>query len=619
MRMSSRHTLGLLTASVLLLGSPGAPVVAADDPEAAVAALFEAVAARSLADLDGLVCEGQQDAVRDAFGDAALGIDLMAQTFDSMAVSIDETAVVLLHADDTTASARVTGTLGIDVDDEQLREFVREIIEAGAGPDDPPISADDIGQMVPLAADALGLHQPIDTEVSLVLEGDGWVVCGGFDSGVQGNDGRNGADPIVSSDGLCALATPTELSQLSSLEYDSSTGYNEFCTYSQSDWDGYHASTIGIIFDSTLDEWRDAFVPDGELEIAGTAAFSSGSDVFAQAGADVLQVQVSLPEMAPGDVDAATQAVRISELFLPRVGDFVINAAEPQPTAEPALGPTLCEGMSLLDLNLTSGRAFDDAEGDAWFCVWSSADAEIGLDTVVATVSDLTLDEFRELLGDTIEVEIEGQPALTTPGQVVVELADGRTLDVSVSYGEGTAPGMPADLLATAMAARLLGGVPAEPTASVTPALGEGLLAGQDRVDDLCTVVSHEELAAISGVPFEDPGFGADYCEYYGGNADSGWHYALTSLEHRSISLWMEDFPEGVSIEIDGQPALLVEDALPDLDASAVAIVLVPGFEELTFAAGVGIDTSTGTQVDVAAVATIMAEQGLGRLVGSGD
>ena len=90
MRMSSRRTLGLLTASVLLLGSPGAPVVAADDPEAAVGALFEAVAARSLADLDGLVCEGQQDAVRDAFGDAALGIDLMAQTFDSMAVSIDE-------------------------------------------------------------------------------------------------------------------------------------------------------------------------------------------------------------------------------------------------------------------------------------------------------------------------------------------------------------------------------------------------------------------------------------------------------------------------------------------------------------------------------------------------
>ena len=153
------------------------------------------------------------------------------------------------------------------------------------------------------------------------------------------------------------------------------------------------------------------------------------------------------------------------------------------------------------------------------------------------------------------------------------------------------------------MAEWLLHEVPAEPTPPAAPTAGEGLLSGRDRVDDLCAAVPYQVLAVISGVPFEDPGIGTDFCEYYGGNPESGWHYALTSLEQRAISLWQRDYPEASSIEIVGQPALLVEGVLADLDSSAVAIVVVPGFDDLTFAAGIGIDTSTGTVVDTATVA----------------
>ena len=56
-----------------------------------------------------------------------------------------------------------------------------------------------------------------------------------------------------------------------------------------------------------------------------------------------------------------------------------------------------------------------------------------------------------------------------------------------------------------------------------------------------------------------------------------------------------------------------------ELDASALVIVLVPGFEELTFAAGLGIDTSTGTEVDTASVAVALAQLGLERLLGTDD
>ncbi len=238
---------------------------------------------------------------------------------------------------------------------------------------------------------------------------------------------------------------------------------------------------------------------------------------------------------------------------------------------------------------------------------------------VVATVSDLTLDDFRGLVGEMGETTIGGQPALSSPTRAVVELPDGRTLDVSVNADASVGSEPSAGQLALGLAEWLLHEVPAEPTAPAAPTAGGGLLSGRDGVDDLCMAVPYQALAAISGVPFEDPGMGTDFCEYYGGNAASGWHYALTSLEQRTIALWQRDYPEARSIEIAGQPALLVEGMLADLDSSAVAIVLVPGFDDLTFAAGIGIDTSTGTVADTAAVAMELAALGLAALVGPQD
>ena len=251
------------------------------------------------------------------------------------------------------ASARVAGTLAIEVDDQLLREFVREIIDASAGPDDPPATDEDLAAMVPLVAEALALERPIDTEVELVVEAGEWVVCGGL--AVGATDDADAAGPVVSSEGLCALATPAELSGLGPLEYDASTGYNEVCTYSWADWNGYHAATVGLIFEATLDEWRQVFPPDDELEVLGVPAFSSGADLFVEAGEDVLQVTVSLPGSAPEGVDAGLQARRIGELLLPRLGGLV--PAQPVRTPETPPRASLCDSLSLLDLNRLAGRA----------------------------------------------------------------------------------------------------------------------------------------------------------------------------------------------------------------------------------------------------------------------
>jgi hypothetical protein len=584
----------------LCLAATGS-VAGAEEPEAAVQALLEAVSARDLGDLDGLVCAEQQGAVRAAFGDAGLGLDVMDESFRSMTVSIQQARVELLDRHSADARARVTGRLVIEVDPQELRALTRELVEAGSGPGDLPVSEAEVDEMLPFMLEALALEQRLDSEISLVLEDDAWVVCGGL--GLQ------------AAAGLCDLATPGELSRLSSLDYVESTGFDELCTYGGSHAQDYHAASVSLIPDTTLDEWREVFPPEADFEVAGVPAFSFGSDLFSEADGGVLQVSVWLPEAAQRDVDAITQALRISELVLPRLEDVLV--AEPGSTS--VSGPSLCDGISLLELNEASGRTFDRAEGDAWFCAWSSSDPATGLDTIVATVSDLALDDFRELFEATSAGEVQGRPALTTSNQAVAELPDGRTLAVSVDLSDTMSAEVPADLLALTLVEWLLSDIPAEPEPTATPRPGEGLLAGRDRVDDLCLALPYEDLARISGVPFEDPGLGTDFCEYYGGDPESGWHFALTSLEQRPITQWLEDYPQATRIEVRGQPAVLVEGALTELDASALVIVLVPGFEELTFAAGVGIDTSTGTEVDTASVAVALAEVGLERLLGAND
>ena len=591
----------LLIGTLVLLVAATGSMAGAEEPDAAVQTLLEAVSSRDLGDLDGLVCAEQQEAVRAAFGDAGLGLDVMDESFESMTVSIQQARVELLDMNDAEASARVTGRLVIEVDPQELRALTRELVEAGSSPGDPPVSEAEVEEMLPFVREALALEQRLDSEVSVVVENGAWVVCGGL--GLQ------------AAAGLCALATPGELSRLSSLDYDASTGFDDFCTYSGSEAEGDHGATVSLMPDTTLDEWRDVFPPEADFEVAGAPAFSFGSDLFSEVDGSVLQVSVWLPEAAPRDVDAITQAMRISELVLPRLEDLLV--AEPGSTS--VSGPSLCDGISLLELNEASGRTFDRAEGDPWFCAWSTSDPATGLDTIVATVSDLALDDFRELFEGTSESEVQGRPALTTSNQAVVELPDGRTLAVSVDFSEASPAEVPADLLALTLTEWLLSEVPDEPQPTATPRAGEGLLAGRDRVDDLCLAVPYEDLARISGVPFEDPGLGTDFCEYYGGDPESGWHFALTSLEQRPITQWLEDYPQAARIEVRGQPAVLVEGALTDLDASSLVIVLVPGFEELTFAAGLGIDTSTGTEVDTASVAVALAQLGLERLLGTTD
>jgi hypothetical protein len=144
--------------------------------------------------------------------------------------------------------------------------------------------------------------------------------------------------------------------------------------------------------------------------------------------------------------------------------------AEPEPG-----GPSLCDALTLDELNTASGRGFDQAEGDAAHCAWTSSDPAAALDAITATVTGLTLDEFREIVGSTEAIDIGGVPAISTPTRAVIELPDDRTLDVSVYYDERVEPTHPADVLALMLVERLAPAVAAE-----APAAGDGVPDSSD-------------------------------------------------------------------------------------------------------------------------------------------
>lgn len=327
-----RHArLPLALTSALLLGSLGAgATTAADEPEAAIRALLDAAASRQLGDLDGLVCSEQQETIRSGLGDAGLGLEGLVQGLGSVRVAFEEVEFETLEADDDRVVGAVTGAIRVDVDEAALRDLVLELLEAGAVAGDPAPTTADVDAALPFVSDMLGLRRQMDELVTVVVEGGEWVVCGGFGIGLPAYDEQDGSAPAVSAEGLCALATPQELSELGPWTYDSSAGFNDSCTYHRSKWAAYHAATVLLLPDTSLDDWREVYQPDGEFEIDGAPAFSSGANLFAAAGEDVLEVIVTPPQRAAGDVKkAVNQARRISGLFLSRLDGLVDHDHEP--------------------------------------------------------------------------------------------------------------------------------------------------------------------------------------------------------------------------------------------------------------------------------------------------
>lgn len=449
-------TLSIVVLSLAILGV-GSTVSAADSPEAAVNELLDAVSTGDLTRAESLVCEAERGAVREMFDiGAQLGLDAGDPSMQALTVAIDDRSTELLEQVDDAATVRVTGTLTVDVDEDQIRELVRTMLESEQGPDDPPISDEDLEFMVPLISSAFSSGQPFDEEVTVVLEGSEWLVCGGLGEAAEDPDEFPAA---VSFEGLCGLVTIDQLSSLGVLEYDSSQGFETTCTYSLSSYESYHSITVSLSEGYGLEDLRQAFGSDEDTSVAGKAAFRSGEQLFVEVDDDVLQVAVYPGEEPLPDFDVLTYASQIAELFIPVLPELQTEEALIVATPAPE-GPSLCESLSLETINALGPAQYDTIEGSEGYCSYSTSSTEGGFAFLSTSLdASLSLEDLRTFLPDGEEIAVAGRPAYAVMGQLFVELDEGvltvAAVSVSADGSEIGDPGAYAISVAEALIAAL--------------------------------------------------------------------------------------------------------------------------------------------------------------------
>lgn len=421
----------IAAASAVLLASLGlsAAVSAADSPESAVNEFLDLAAAGDFSAMESVVCAAGQEAVREAFDiSGQLGLEGDAALTEALTFQVEDRSVEVTSQDGDTATVAVMARLSLDVPEDQVEVIVRAVLEADRGPDDPPVSDDDVDLMLGFMSSAFNQTQTIDEEATVIRENGEWLVCGGLVDEPEEPD--LGFEPTVSSEGMCAIATPDELSALGALRYDSSSGFGEFCSYSSSDFDAYHTASVSLLRDEDIADIAPIFGAEVEMEVAGAPAFATDPEVFGtqlltQVGEDILQVSVFLD---PGvGSDWLGQATLITELLAPRVPGIreAIVGPAPEPTPQPTPQVSLCEALSVDALNAQTGLGFDDAQGDAYYCSYDQIDGEPGWHNVTLSLAELALDDYRLWLPDAEETTVAGQPALVDVGQIIVELPGG--------------------------------------------------------------------------------------------------------------------------------------------------------------------------------------------------
>jgi len=443
---SRTASLAAIMSLALSVAGLSAPVAAADSPEAAVNEFFDLVQSGDFTDLESVVCASDVPTVREAFDiGASLGLegDAAAGVFSR---EVRDRSVDLLDEQGDQARLRVAATVSMQVPDDQVEGLVRAMLSADQGPDDPPPSDDDVQMMVGVMGSALNQTLPLDAEVTAVRESGEWLVCGGL---IEPPDEPDpGFEPSVSTDGACALASPDELTALGPLAYDSSMGFESFCSFSSSDFSNYHQLSIEIGLDRSAENLAGAYGADQVVSVDGYQALASGPDSFArilivQVGPDTVTISVSEPETPPDGFEWLDHATAVAELVIPRLAGLREELAgpTPAPTPEPTPEIPLCgDDLSLEEVNALTGLGFDDRSTDAASCSYTSFDGEPGFHSLVAYVNPGSLDDYRLWLPDVEEGAVSGMPALITENQVIVELpGDAGILDVAVLLDPGDA------------------------------------------------------------------------------------------------------------------------------------------------------------------------------------
>ena len=309
----SRATGLLMAASIALVaGGVTTPVAAADSPEAAVNQLLDAVEGGNYDAIDTLVCEAERSAVR-AMLDPGEAVG-MEGARDLLRFEVQDRAVEVTSEDGAEATVRITGTMSMNVAEGDVEAIALALLEADMG----ELSEEDIDLMLPFMEMALTQSMPMDEELTVIEENGEWLVCGGLGEAPDETD--YGFEASVSSEGICALATPEELSALGPLEYDSSSGFETICTYSTTDYDLYHTASVSLEFEQDAEFVASAYGADQELQVGGARAWAPGPDGFntslvVQAGLDLLIVSVWPGDDSPEGLDWLTQATAVAELL----------------------------------------------------------------------------------------------------------------------------------------------------------------------------------------------------------------------------------------------------------------------------------------------------------------
>ena len=171
--------------------------------------------------------------------------------------------------------------------DDQVEDLVRAMLEAELGPDDPPLSEDDLAFMVPLMGSALNRPSP-----STKRSRSSSRMASGSSAAASARcptEPDYGFEPSVSSEGLCGLATPAELSTLSALQYDSSNGFEAYCAYTTSDFEDYHTTTVNFVPNQDAETNAGYYGADQPLEVGGAPAYATdpasfGTQLITQVG-----------------------------------------------------------------------------------------------------------------------------------------------------------------------------------------------------------------------------------------------------------------------------------------------------------------------------------------------
>lgn len=612
MSLTRPRSIGIVATLVASSLALGAPASAAESPEAAVQAFFDMASSGDFSDIDDVVCAADRGAIREAFDfGAQLGIEDDASIADALSFEIADRSVEVISEEGDTATVLARATMIMSVPDGQVDDIVRAVLESERAADDPPVTDEDVEMMAGFMGSALNQAQAIDEEVTVTREDGEWRVCGGL------VDRREPTVEVsVSSDGLCGIATPAELSEVGTLAYDSSFGFIPTCTYSTSDFERFHSASISLLVDTELERLAAAFGADQEVEAAGMPALATSIDSFGNqllvdVGEDLLQVSVAVD----GDtgVDWLAEATAITELLVPRIPSIreEITGPAPEPTLQPTPEISLCEGLTVEDLNEETGLGIDDAAGDRYYCGYNQLDGEPGWHTLSLSLSELALDDYRTWLPDAEDTSVAGHAGLFQDGQLIVELPGGAwTLLVAgwVDTNDSSISMSTEELLRWVAETVVPGVAVPEATASSIDVLDvePGSATDVDAGPSLCDYIDLDAVNALGLIEFDEAfGSGATSCSISRTDFEQGFATLGISADVGDFDGLRAFYPEAQDLIIAGQSGFLsgselyvdtsigtlsVFALLPDDPDTAAGDVLIPIMELIVAAIESGGD-----------------------------